>query len=327
MKNRLAIHQINRKRKRENEKRKKKLKLGALGLILVIALSFIIKPHLLGEKKASADSASLLTSDIPNHREYASTGVQNANQIIPEPLVDKEIVEEGFSQELLSYKKTNKETVIYQQTSIESKKVMDVKLGTYMMYYGTEDGWSKVGYRNVSGYIKSENLSSVKENELTVRKGVLYVGKDNIIPSDFATSFDVDTENSLLVVVEAMRREDLSIAVGRKYTTFENERDHITNKSGDYPNPDEYTSELRTGYALEIHSEKTDPRIKNNFFDTKEGAWIKENIHKYGFVLRYPEGKEDITGFASNEHVYRFVGVEHAKAMYEQGLTMEEYFK
>lgn len=328
MKNRLAIHQINRKRKREKEKKHKKLRLGALGLFLVIALAFIIKPHIVGDKKASADSASLLSTQIPNQREYASSGARKANQQLANIPQTNELAEkQGFTDELLSYKKTSNQVGIYQEMSIEGKKIMDIKPGTYIKYYGMEDGWSKVMYQNITGYVKSENLLSVKENELTVRKGVLYVGTDNIIPSDFETSFDVNTENSLLVAIEAMRREGLSVSVGRKYTTFEQEKEYITNNTSEYPYPDEYTSELRTGYALELHSEKTDPRIQNNFFSTKEGEWIKENIHKYGFILRYPQGKEDITKLSANEHIYRFVGVEHAKAMYEQGLTMEEYFK
>ncbi len=61
------------------------------------------------------------------------------------------------------------------------------------------------------------------------------------------------------------------------------------------------------------------------FGDSKESVWLEENAHLYGFILRYPLGKEDITGFEYEPWHIRYVGVEHAKAMVEKGLTLEEY--
>ena len=53
--------------------------------------------------------------------------------------------------------------------------------------------------------------------------------------------------------------------------------------------------------------------------------WLQENSHKYGFVLRYPTDKTAATGVAPEEWHYRYVGVEAATEMYEQGLCLEEY--
>ena len=56
-----------------------------------------------------------------------------------------------------------------------------------------------------------------------------------------------------------------------------------------------------------------------------EVRWLMNNSYKYGFVLRYPKGKEDITGFAFEPWHYRYVGVEHAKEINRLGLCLEEY--
>ena len=54
--------------------------------------------------------------------------------------------------------------------------------------------------------------------------------------------------------------------------------------------------------------------------------WLKDNAYKYGFILRYPEGKENITGFAFESWHYRYVGKDIAKIIYDNDLTYEEYY-
>ena len=61
--------------------------------------------------------------------------------------------------------------------------------------------------------------------------------------------------------------------------------------------------------------------------DDKEAIWLKNNCWKYGFILRYPKGKEDITGYNFEPWHFRFVGLELAKKIYDEDLTLEEYYK
>ncbi|MBQ1243239.1 MAG: D-alanyl-D-alanine carboxypeptidase family protein, partial [Clostridia bacterium] len=53
--------------------------------------------------------------------------------------------------------------------------------------------------------------------------------------------------------------------------------------------------------------------------------WLSDNAHKYGFILRYPSDKTDITGIAYEPWHFRYVGKSHAKEIYNQGLCLEEY--
>ncbi len=62
------------------------------------------------------------------------------------------------------------------------------------------------------------------------------------------------------------------------------------------------------------------------FTETQAYHWLMENAHKYGFIQRYPEGKEVLTGEAYQANYFRFVGEELAKKIYESGLTFDEYF-
>lgn len=63
----------------------------------------------------------------------------------------------------------------------------------------------------------------------------------------------------------------------------------------------------------------------NKFVNTKEYEWMKDNCYKYGFILRYPEGKEDITGYSFEAWHYRYVGVDVATFIHNNDLTFEEY--
>lgn len=53
--------------------------------------------------------------------------------------------------------------------------------------------------------------------------------------------------------------------------------------------------------------------------------WLAENTYKYGFIIRYPRDKEEITNTAYEPWHYRYVGLEHAKEMFEEKLCLEEY--
>lgn len=61
------------------------------------------------------------------------------------------------------------------------------------------------------------------------------------------------------------------------------------------------------------------------FNDRKEAVWVAEHAHEYGFILRYPKGKEDVTGYMYESWHIRYVGTAVATEIYEQGLTLEEY--
>ena len=81
-------------------------------------------------------------------------------------------------------------------------------------------------------------------------------------------------------------------------------------------------SEHQTGLAFDLNT------ITNSFKDTAEGKWVNKNCYLYGYILRYPEGKTNETGYIYEPWHIRFVGKELAKKLYNNGnwITMEDYF-
>lgn len=98
-------------------------------------------------------------------------------------------------------------------------------------------------------------------------------------------------------------------------------------KAGEYIAPPG-SSEHQSGLAADVCI----PSIVNKygnlneaFDETDDFVWLRDNAHKFGFILRYPKGKESITGFNYEPWHYRYVGIEQATIIHEQGITFEEY--
>lgn len=87
-----------------------------------------------------------------------------------------------------------------------------------------------------------------------------------------------------------------------------------------------YESEHNTGLAADIVTPQDDD-VLESFEQTKQFEWLSENAALYGFILRYPKGKEDITGYIYEPWHYRYVGPYDAQCMCRLGLTLEEYIK
>ena len=84
------------------------------------------------------------------------------------------------------------------------------------------------------------------------------------------------------------------------------------------------TSEHQLGMAMDV-AQKGSSQLNAGFGKTKGGQWISQNAHRFGFVVRYQLGYEEITGYSYEPWHVRYVGKEHANAIYEAGVPMEVY--
>lgn len=107
-------------------------------------------------------------------------------------------------------------------------------------------------------------------------------------------------------------------ATGKYATREECERNVLTysTKPG--------TSEHQSGLCLDMHNL---PAADQAFANKAEAKWLAENCYRFGFILRYPKDKRDITKIIYEPWHFRFVGREAATEMYEKGLCLEEYIE
>lgn len=86
-------------------------------------------------------------------------------------------------------------------------------------------------------------------------------------------------------------------------------------------------SEHQTGLAADVSSPSVGYQLSNDYGETKEGKWLAEHAHQFGFIIRFPKGKEDITGYQYEPWHIRYVGLAAAQEIYENGLTLEEFLR
>ena len=85
-------------------------------------------------------------------------------------------------------------------------------------------------------------------------------------------------------------------------------------------------SEHQSGLAMDVSTNSIKNQLDVSFSDTKEGKWLAENCWKFGYIIRYPQGKSQITGYAYEPWHIRYIGLELAKYLTENNLTLEEYY-
>ncbi len=123
------------------------------------------------------------------------------------------------------------------------------------------------------------------------------------------------------------KRNDVMVNIAHR--TYEQQKETLDSKAEQLGEDQKIAqapgnSEHHTGYAFDF---SIYPKNENGstFINIAEYTWIYENCHKYGFVLRYPEGKTAITGIDPESWHFRYVGIPHATYMYQKNRTLEEY--
>lgn len=163
--------------------------------------------------------------------------------------------------------------------------------------------------------------------ELTYFDGILIVNKSYPLPSDYNPGVNSEAKAALNEMFSAAAADGCSMRVVsgfRSYTVQKNLYNNYVKRDG-VSAADRYSalpgfSEHQTGLAFDIND------ASSSFEGTKEAIWLAENAYKYGFILRYPDGKEHITGYKYEPWHYRYIGVENAAKIFSSGLTLEEYF-
>jgi D-alanyl-D-alanine carboxypeptidase len=120
-------------------------------------------------------------------------------------------------------------------------------------------------------------------------------------------------------MVTAAGKDDVNhFLISSGYRDFEEQEQLYQEKGGDYALP-AGRSEHNLGLSLDIGSSLAE------MSRAPEGKWLKKNAWKYGFVLRYPEDKTDITGIQYEPWHFRYVGLPHSALMKEKNLVLEQY--
>ena len=222
-------------------------------------------------------------------------------------------------------------------------------VGTYNLSYTAKDSSGNERVEKFKLIVKENTNVKIsktsKGNEIKNYYGITYiddvvvVNKTYNLPSNFAPN-NLVTVNGYIKVVDYVKDAFTSLAADAQslglniyassgYRSY-NDQNYIYNnyvKWDGQENADTYSaraghSEHQTGLAIDLNT------IDSSFEGTAESNWLKDNCHKYGFIIRYPKGKDNITGYMYEPWHIRYVGKEFAQQLYNEGnwITIEEYY-
>ena len=169
--------------------------------------------------------------------------------------------------------------------------------------------------------------------EPTYIDGILIANKKYPLPEDFNPGEDQEARaafDQMAADAKALGFDLVAFSGFRSYEYQTTLYNNYVNRDGKEA-ADRYSarpghSEHQTGLAFDIgEKSQQDLWLTADFGETPAGKWLADNAHNYGFILRYPEGKEDVTGFMYESWHFRYLGVENATEVKNTGLTLEEY--
>lgn len=203
---------------------------------------------------------------------------------------------------------------------------------------------------------KAEEAPVVQEETVVSQTdyewNLILVNGTHPLPDDFQVPEMTELRNNMAIdkraypelqkMMDAARAEGLEPLIISSYRTWDKQQELFTNKTQEYLNQGfsqseaEHmasfwvarpgTSEHHTGLAVDIVDENfryLDERQES----TEVQQWLIKHCAEYGFILRYPTDKSDITGVGYEPWHYRYVGVDAAKAIMQEGICLEEYLE
>lgn len=141
-----------------------------------------------------------------------------------------------------------------------------------------------------------------------------------------------EAANALEELFKAAQKEKLNLVAASGYRSYERQEriykanvEKMGQEEADKVSAFPGASEHQTGLAIDVTSPEMGYGLDEAFGDTEEGKWLADHAYKYGFIIRYPEGRTEDTGYNYEPWHLRYVGEEAAGEIHEKELILEEY--
>ena len=242
-------------------------------------------------------------------KEYFDNKINNKDNNTKENIIDKDELENI--------------DIMEENTKEETEEVNSTKLNNAPI--------NNSEYENLNDgeYITTKGYTIKKINGAAYIDDILIVNKTYSLPSSFGGELTSEVMNAFNLMNVDAKALGLNLWIQSGYRSY-SRQESIYNSyvlNDGQLNADTYSarpghSEHQTRLAFDLNS------IDDSFTYTNEGIWVNNNCYRYGFIIRYPKGKENITGYMHESSHLRYVGTELARKFYNNGdwITLEEYY-
>ena len=192
--------------------------------------------------------------------------------------------------------------------------------------------WQLANVRKINETYEEKSNENARLREPKYINGILIVNKEFGLPDTFLPGEDSEARAAFEKMKADAAEEGIYLNAFSTYRSYWSQNSLYNNYVANYGQDPTDTfsakpgfSEHQTGLAFDIGGSDRSLWAEEDFKYTEEAEWLKSNCTRYGFILRYPEGKDWITGYMHESWHFRYIGVEHSKNFENSNLTLEEY--
>lgn len=295
---------------------------------------------------------------------FCTPVLQIAEQAVTETGEQTEAAEIGtnsssaFDQSSMNGSNPQKSEVLQESTEVESANG-DAELAGNTDKYSIDEILENSTYTNADGTSQKSADGTVSGNDMVADTqkvfhktdwNLILINKQHPIPEDYQFDLGTITGNlqcderiipDLLDMLKQAKQDGIDLTICSPYRNLEHQQQLFEKKINIYMTQDSMSyleayklasqavtvpgaSEHQVGLALDIYT----PTYKNldaGFGNTEAGKWLAAHCSEFGFILRYPEGKEYVTGIEYEPWHFRYVGKEAAQEITSQQITLEEF--
>ncbi len=212
------------------------------------------------------------------------------------------------------------------QTGTTPKQTRDILNAIYFQDVCPDTPWNPdadKSLKNVNreiGVGLSYQPGDLQKIPSTIRTAGVMCLRNDVIPRLQAMFNAAQKSGHTLMVTSAFRRPEVQTSLYEYWTS-------ISGEDAKRGIAEAGHSEHQLGTTVDLSGKSINyAGASDRLGKAKEGIWLKENSYKYGFIMSYPEGKESVTGYRYEPWHFRYVGVDTAKDIHYEGMTIKEYF-
>lgn len=296
--------------------KKKMIKFGSLSGLFIITIGISLSKNItiFGESRQDSVGKPLYSQSFNQTNQAAI--VANLDQLAKEKLLEEERLAEEKRQE---------EERLAEEKRLEQQPAkLDLESSFYENVITVSNGDSKLVLVNKNYALDSSYAPSdlVLPNVLALgheQNKTIYLREEASQHLEQLFSAAEQEAGLIFLARSGYRSYETQVSLYQRYVDQNGQEaaDRFSARAGH--------SEHQTGLAIDVTADSVNGQLTTEFGKTAEGIWLKDNAHRFGYIIRYLEGRESETGYQYEPWHIRYVGVEAATEIYQNNWILEQY--
>ena len=296
--------------------KKKMIKFGSLSGLFIITIGISLSKNITIFGESRQDSVGKPLSSQSFNQTNQAAIVANLDQLAKEKLLEEERLAEEKRQE---------EERLAEEKRLEQQPAkLDLESSFYENVITVSNGDSKLVLVNKNYALDSSYAPSdlVLPNVLALgheQNKTIYLREEASQHLEQLFSAAEQEAGLIFLARSGYRSYETQVSLYQRYVDQNGQEaaDRFSARAGH--------SEHQTGLAIDVTADSVNGQLTTEFGKTAEGIWLKDNAHRFGYIIRYLEGRESETGYQYEPWHIRYVGVEAATEIYQNNCILEQY--